>query len=68
MSDPSNPSAEDYENLARVAQGQSSLLSKSSVEQLRQAGLVVTVAASEVGGASLQLTAKGLALIRSSDQ
>jgi hypothetical protein len=61
-------SAKDYENLALVAQGQSSLLSASCAERLIAAGLVLQMEASEVSEASLQLTSAGLALIRSSDQ
>ncbi|HEY0198747.1 MAG TPA: hypothetical protein VGC19_09430 [Rhodanobacter sp.] len=68
MPTPVNLSAKDYENLARVAQGQSSLLSESCARQLIDAGLVLEMEASEVSRASLQLTSAGLALIRSSDQ
>lgn len=73
MSLPSTPhapelSAKDYENLALVAQGQSRQLNESCAQRLLAAGLVMEMAASEVGDESLQLTAEGLALIRSSDQ
>jgi hypothetical protein len=64
----SNLDSKDYENLALVAQGQSSRLTESGAERLIAAGLVLEMEASEVSEASLQLTAAGLALIRSSDQ
>ncbi len=66
--DRSTLSAEDLENLARVAQGQSLLLTASCAQRLLAAGLVFKMAASEVAAESLQLTAEGLALMRSSDQ
>jgi hypothetical protein len=71
MPDPSLPpnlSPKDYADLALVAQGQPSQLTESCAQRLLAAGLVVEMAASEVNGKSLQLTAEGLALIRSSDQ
>jgi hypothetical protein len=60
--------AQDYANLALVAQGQSAQLNDDCKERLLAAGLVMRIAASEAGDASLQLSAAGLALIRSSDQ
>jgi hypothetical protein len=58
----------DYQNLAKVAQGQSSLLDAACAERLLAAGLVWRMEETEVAPASLQLTPAGLALIRSSDQ
>lgn len=58
----------DYENLARVAQGQDPLLDDACATRLVAAGLIVKMQATAVSRASLQLTAAGLALIRSSDQ
>ena len=68
MSTSSDLSPEDYENLALVAQGQSSRLTESCAARLIAAGLVLEMPASQVSEASLQLTSAGLALIRSSDQ
>jgi hypothetical protein len=61
-------SPKDYENLARVAQGQGALLDDACAARLMAAGLILKMDASEVAAASLQLTSAGLALIRSSDQ
>ena len=58
----------DYDNLARVAQGQAALLDAADVERLSAAGLILRIPASDVAPASWQLTPAGLALIRSSDQ
>ena len=65
---PTQPGPRDYENLARVAQGQAATVDKAAAERLIAAGLVLQMEASEVAPASLQLTPAGLALIRSSDQ
>ncbi len=67
MTTSANLSAKDYENLARVAQGQA-LLDDACAARLMAAGLILKMDASEVASASLQLTSAGLALIRSSDQ
>ena len=61
-------SPKDYENLARVAQGQAALLDDACADRLMAAGLILRMDASKVAAASLQLTSAGLALIRSSDQ
>jgi hypothetical protein len=68
MVTPANLGPKDYENLSRVAQGQFALLDEACAQRLIDAGLVLRMPASEVAGASLQLTAAGLSLIRSSDQ
>ncbi|MEP6899152.1 MAG: hypothetical protein ABI870_11525 [Rhodanobacter sp.] len=68
MPSPANLGPDDYENLAWVAQGQFSRVREACAHRLIVAGLVMKMDASEVNGASLQLTAEGLALIRSSDQ
>jgi hypothetical protein len=58
----------DYENLARVAEGRGSVLDDACAERLIAAGLVLRMDVTRDGCESLQLTAGGLALIRSSDQ
>jgi hypothetical protein len=59
---------DDYQNLAKVAQGQSSLLDAACARRLLAAGLVCRMEETAVAPASLQLTPAGLALIHSSDQ
>jgi len=58
----------DYQNLAKVAQGQSSLLDPACAARLLAAGLVWWMDETEVAPGSFQLTPAGLALIHSSDQ
>jgi hypothetical protein len=59
---------DDYQNLAKVAQGQSFLLEPACAARLLAAGLVWWMEETEVAPASFQLTPAGLALIHSSDQ
>jgi hypothetical protein len=58
----------DLEHLAWVAEGIASLVPESSAGRLLIAGLVRKVDPSIEGNAALELTEKGLAFIRSSDQ
>jgi hypothetical protein len=58
----------DLEHLAWVAEGIASLVPESSAGRLLIAGLVRKVDPSIEGNTALELTEKGLAFIRSSDQ
>ena len=68
MPSATNLSRHDHANLARVAQGQATLVDDAGADRLIAAGLIVWMKTGEVAAASLQLTPTGLALIRSSDQ